>query len=98
MGSDLRFAELLEEHVARLDPANYVVTGSQNTSDSGESRREESTLHVSLLLLPLFSDVLSLPSSAYLDFPRSTEREAVVRRYSTLFTAGTTAGRFALVT
>ena len=71
----LQLAEFLEEDGPRLMPASYVTTGSHQTLEHMVRTHGRSPTS-SFLLCSLFSDVLDLPQEAYLDFPRTREREA----------------------
>ena len=86
--STMRFADL------RPTPAGRPWAGVSQVLDNWRLQlvRAHDTCHgrsltSSFLLFSLFSDALGLPQEAYLDFPRSREREAAVARYCALFTA-----------
>ena len=73
MEYELRFDELIEEDGARLlHPASYVTTGSHATFELTVRTHGRSPTS-SFLLCSQFSDALSLPQRAYLDFPRPKE-------------------------
>ena len=73
----LQFAELIEEYGAPLlQPASYVTTSSHETFELMVRTHGRSPTS-SFLLFSLFSDALSLPQRAYLDFPRPRESQAV---------------------
>ena len=86
MGGALQFAELLEEDGPRLVPASYVTTGSHHTFEHMVRTHGRSPTS-SFLLCSLFCDALCLPRDAYLDFPRTREREAAAARYRVVFEA-----------
>ena len=72
----LQFAELLEEDDPRVVPASCVTTGPHPTFEH-MVRTHGRSPNTSLLLCSLFSDALGLPQEAYLDVPRTREREVI---------------------
>lgn len=63
-----------------------MTTGFQHTFEHMVSIHGRSPTS-SFLLCCQFSDSLSLPQEAYLDFPRAREWEAVTARYREVFAA-----------
>lgn len=68
-----------------LEPASYETTGAYKTFEMMVRAHGRSSTY-SFLLCSLFGDALGLPRGVYLDYPRSTERNAFTGRYNTLFT------------
>ena len=82
--NDLQFAPLFQRGVPGPGPASYATTGVCRIFELMVRAHGRSSTS-SFLLCSLFSDALSLPRGAYLDFPRPREWEANDGRYRALF-------------
>ena len=84
---ELQFVELIEEDGAKLlQPASNLTTDSHETFELMVRTNGRSPTS-SFLLCSLFSDALSLPQRAYLDFPGPGEWQAAASHYREAFAA-----------